>query len=433
MANGAHHSREALCTASILWFFWALSALPLLVLITEFGRFDPEACGNMGWYYARLYSHVFLYPITFGLVSTVFLTLPWVQSVDYLRGCLSNDPKRGIKIVALIVVSILLVTGISGSFGYSYSSYSHPALWSFAPDYMDEKGEDTKKLREKIEEQCDQNNRKKFEKTIEKTTENTIEKTTDSIPERITEKTTEKTTEKITEKITKKLFFLQSLRNQWKNAPLSHTEVFYRIGHLAMTILFCLLFTTGFLFAVDRQMEIEAEMKGQGRFYVWVALFFASFWVLMRATFLFEEQWMYKNPLLEVHKAFLILFVGLFVLLPSLRHLNYKNNGKDNNKKNGEHSWKKLFKTDILIIVGLVDGTIMLLELGNDSPQIGKIFVFMFGTRSSISSYISMFIVIIVFALPFILQHMRKESSEVDENKQGWFKRIIRKFPYCGR
>lgn len=399
MANDAHHSREALCMASILWFFWLLSALPLPVLISEFGHVPLGACENMGWYYARLHSHVFLYPVTFGLVSTVFLTLHWVKSWDHLRKCLSND--LNIKIVALIVVAILLVTGISGSFS------SIPAIWSFAPDYkvldkinVDEKGKDTKKLRKKIEEQYYQNDRKKFEKTIEKT----IEKET-------IEKITEKTTEKITEKI-------QLLRNQWKNAPFSYTEVFYRIGHLAMTILFCLLFTTGFL--VTTSPEAKGSKAKVPETYVWFALFFAFFWVLMRVTFLFEEQSLYgNNPLLELHGAFLILFVGLFVLLPLLRYRNYKKNGKDNNK--GEHCRKKDHDHSIWIVIGFAEGGIAVLEFGGVAQQIGTILVYTFGTGSSIWSYFSMFTVILVFALLFLLllQHLGKESSEVHQNTQG--------------
>ena len=84
--------------------------------------------------YAKLYSHVFLYPVTFGLVSTWFLTRPLIQSVNYLRDlCLSDNPKkRGIayKIVVFIVVFVLLVTGISGFF------YSSPALWLFVPEVL---------------------------------------------------------------------------------------------------------------------------------------------------------------------------------------------------------------------------------------------------------------------------------------------------------
>ena len=403
----------------------------------------------MGWYYARLHSHVFLYPITFGLVSTVFLTKPWIQSVNDLRGFLSNDPKRGIKIVALIVVAILLVTGISGSFGYSYFSYSHPALWSFDPDYMDEKEGIQKKLREEIEEQCKQNNRKKSEKTVEKAKEKeTIEK----ITEKTTEKTTEKATEKTTEKTTEKIPYLQTLRKEWKNAPLSHTEVFYRIGHLAMTILFCLLFTTGFLFAPLPTIEgsdakgIKAkvpehcagflaaspeakESKAKvPELYVWIALFFASFWVLMRATFLFEEQWMYKNPLLEVHGAFLILFVSLFGFLPFLRHQIHKNKPDG---QGGNSAEKGPLRNRIFFVVTLLEGVVVaVLELGSGdvSPQIENILVYTFGTGSSILSYLSMFTVILVFALPFLLQHLRKESSEVDKNTQGCFMRIKKKF-----
>lgn len=83
---------------------------------------------------------------------------------------------------------------------------------------------------------------------------------------------------------------------------------------------------------------------------------------------------------------------------------------------------KKLLETDILIVVGLIEVTIAVLELSNIanvSPRIGTIFIYTFGTRSSISSYLFMFTVILVFALPFLLLHLRKESSQVVQNKQG--------------
>ena len=227
---------------------------------------------------------MFLYPITFGLVSTVFLTKPWIRSVNYLRDlCLSDDQEKrriGFQNVVLIIVTILLVTGISGSFS------SIPAIWSFAPEVLDRtdvyERVTAEKIRTKIMNRCEQIN---LNQRLEAP------------------------------------FLQYSLAGQWKmsDAPLSHTEVFYRIGHLAMTILFCLLFTTGSLFAAP-PAEIERSEAKVLEHYVWIALFFASFWILMRATFLFEEQSLYgENPLLKVYGVFLILFAVLFGLLPFLR------------------------------------------------------------------------------------------------------------------
>ena len=491
MSDDAHHSRAVICTASILWFFWALSALPLLVLLTEFGRFElGEACVNVGWCYARLHSHVFLYPVTFGLVSTLFLTRPWIQSVNYLRDlCLSDNPKkRGIarKIVVLIVVFILLVTGISGSFS------SRPALWSFAPGVLAKEG-NAAELRRVIMNRCDQNSQEESEKTVETTikkitgtaTEKTVEIEARDRPRpepkkitgTTTEKTVEATIEKITETTTEKTLFSEfPLRDQWKmpDATLSHTEVFYRIGHLAMTILFCLLFTTGFLFAaLPNEMEREAKdreakdreakdreakdreakdgeakdreakdgeakdgeakdskakdgeakdskAKEQGR-YVLVALFFASFWMLMRVTFLVEEKSLYKNPLLEVHEAFLFLFVGLFVLVPFLRY---------HRLHQGDQGAGKVEIT--LIAVGLMEGIVAGLEFGGVAPQIGNALVFVFGTKSSILlSYPSMVAVILAFSLPFILQSLGSSSRFRGPPSRVWKRKVqARKHPY---
>ena len=191
-----------------------------------------------------------------------------------------------------------------------------------------------------------------------------------------------------------------------------------------MTILFCLLVTTGFLFAVlpnemGRKVK-DSEAKKQG-YYVLVALFFASFWMLMRVTFLVEEKSLYENPLLEVHVAFLFLFVGLFVLVSLLSYYQ-RHHEEDSDKKGGPD--QKAFEV-IFITIGLMEGIVAGLEFGGVAPQIGNVLVFVFGTKSSILSYLSVFTVIFAFSLPFILQRLGKNKTgdagdqEDEDNDEG--------------
>ena len=70
--------------ASLLWGVWAVSVVPLFALFFEFQCRQLGECGAEWWYYARLYSHFFVYPVTFGLISTALLHRPWLRSAHHL-------------------------------------------------------------------------------------------------------------------------------------------------------------------------------------------------------------------------------------------------------------------------------------------------------------------------------------------------------------
>ena len=70
-----HSNRLSSIAVVALWSLWALSVLPLAVLLGEFGVSLGE-CERAAWYYAKLYGHFFVFPITFGLLAMVFLTTP---------------------------------------------------------------------------------------------------------------------------------------------------------------------------------------------------------------------------------------------------------------------------------------------------------------------------------------------------------------------
>ena len=77
--------RTRIVAALSLWGCWLVSISPVVALFFEFGQGQLEACGAEWWYHAKFYSHFFIYPVTFGLVSTVFLHRPWIRVVHYLH------------------------------------------------------------------------------------------------------------------------------------------------------------------------------------------------------------------------------------------------------------------------------------------------------------------------------------------------------------
>ena len=74
-----------------LWGAWAVAALPFLALFFEFRCGRLGECGQEWWYYARLYSHFFLYPITFGLL--LFLLVVHFPHLLRLAEQWGSDPE----------------------------------------------------------------------------------------------------------------------------------------------------------------------------------------------------------------------------------------------------------------------------------------------------------------------------------------------------
>lgn len=111
----------------LLWGLWTASALPLLVLFIEFGRREMGECGDEWWHYATLYSHFFLYPVSFGLIATCLLHRPWALAVRYVYGL---EGKTRMRTSGLLIASALMVIGFAC---YVEFTRSTPAIWSFEP------------------------------------------------------------------------------------------------------------------------------------------------------------------------------------------------------------------------------------------------------------------------------------------------------------
>ena len=134
--------------ASLLWGSWAMSVVPLFALYVEFQCRQLGGCGAEWWYYARLYSHFFLYPVTFGFISTALLHRPWLRSVHHLRSL--PEDTRIVKVLGLVAMRVgvakIGVITLSALVVVVFSSWveftrSTPALWSFSPDVPSQTGD----------------------------------------------------------------------------------------------------------------------------------------------------------------------------------------------------------------------------------------------------------------------------------------------------
>ena len=322
------------------WILWVLSALPLFVLFIEFGG-DLGACGKEAYYYAKLYSHFFLYPVTFGLISTALLTYPWLWSVEYLY----SHRRARLRNFSIIAVSITLAVVFFAS--YMEFTGSTSTIWAFSPQTN---SADLRTARELIEDRCashsnlDEEEREKFSQALKK---------------------------------------LNS-----ENVQRSWTEISYRIGFVAMTLLFAVLFVTVFVASTSRPEGQDVPF----RLFV-AALFFATFWMLMRITFLIEKfsLYPYKDDSLLTYNYFIFcVFALLYIYLVSTIWTRLRLSEK----------LGSIFQalTLVVAVIGLL--------VSHDSmymKQVPEMLVSLFGTESSFSTYIAVLLLLLIFHFPYII------------------------------
>lgn len=247
-----------------LWLLWILSALPLASLILEFND-DWGKCGPEGHYYAKLYSHFFLYPVTFGFLSTVFLTLPWLRTVRDLWS-LPNGTR--LKVVSFLVASIVIVVGFISCLEFS-GAHNTLAVWAV------EQGATNK---------CDSQEMLAAKKVLKKKCINGDWKTTDEVK--------------------KNFQALGDLRHESK----SITRVFYYFGFVAMTTLFAVLFAVVIIVRSSNRTFPMVSMLVP-------AVILASFWPLIRYGYLKEKIQLYgeeADPLLIFNYFLFAAFVVLY-------------------------------------------------------------------------------------------------------------------------
>ena len=121
---------------AVLWLLWISSVTPLAVLFYEFGGHHANAPACVGAsYYAKLYGHIFVYPATFGFLTTAFLTRPLLHTVRTIN-LLEEKRRYVLASLAAVIVGIVLFA--------SWSEFTEgtPAPWSFKvfaePEIKDE-------------------------------------------------------------------------------------------------------------------------------------------------------------------------------------------------------------------------------------------------------------------------------------------------------
>ena len=386
-----HPSRKTRFLAgSLLWVLWLVSASPFFSLFIEFRGRQLGDCGAEWWYYARFNPNLFLYPITFGLISTILLHRPWIQSIHYLC-CLPKRPR--IKITGVIVVSILLVVGFltyveffseppSGTVescgdadSMKFNRYT-PQFWFFTPANMKEE------FRALLMTRC-----KNASAPL-------------SYPG--------------------KCKLREGLRNLWLDrdhdgcSSLSITKQFYHAGFIAMTTLFALLFVTVFIVIAwnlkNRKVPAGVGSSESGRMAILLmhAFPFAMFWVLMWTTFLIEQGSTYPEAPLLIYNWW-IWSVFAFVYACLVISLWFE--------------LRRYYQARILgvvaVVFGIASGVIGSLDQKWFQEWISDTLVDTFGTRGSLLSYSIVFLFLLVIYFLPVLRFLGDEPKRGDPERPG--------------
>lgn len=415
-----------------LWGVWVVSALPLFALFFEFRCDRLDGCGKEWWYYARFYSHFFLYPITFGLISTALLHRPWIRTVHHLRS-LPESTRTGK--IGLIVVSMLLVVGFISymEFSGSYSSDAFKncrnspteslpefrgavtAPWNIAPEAM-KSSDEGMRVRELLEKRCKgtpdtSNSEGSFDDFPDSSKECEfidLPVGTPSLLQGMLSGLCKSSSTLLTED--EKCEFLRELNALWEdgNGPRSYTEKFYRVGFVTMTTLFAFLFATVFI-TTTRYSKSEKDPKDpetgeleSSMSLLALSLLFATFWVLMRITFLTEQLTIYPETSRVIFDWLIFLvFVALYVHLVTrfwLKSERYK-----------RHLDLALSLASVVIGVMGILGNFLSVE------WIPEVLVDVFGTGGTPETYIAVLLFLFVVHFPHILRLVEKRGSDRDE------------------
>lgn len=356
--------RTRLVARSLLWIPWAVSALPLFVLIYEFRCGELGECGVEWSYYARFYSHFFLYPITFGLISAFFLRHPWARVVHHI--CSIKPELRG-----FIVISVVAVV-----FFISYQEFSRatPAPWDIAPKFMENRDEG-KKVLELFGKRCD----------------------SVSAPHALTDLDDEDKSE-----------FQENLNSLWDGhgEHRSYTSHFYRAGFIGMTFLFAFLGATVAITAIWNLKNKEDSENKRATSLVMFALIFASFWVVMRFTFIMEKMTIYlEDPLRVYNWMIFLLFFSFYVWLFIT-------------------SWPRSGVYDkvlnLLPIIASIPISVMVAMDGSHFVErTSLILVDVFGTGSSPETYITVILFLLVIFFPGFLRTLGGDERSDDPKQPG--------------
>ena len=356
--------RTRLVAASLLWTPWLVSTLPLFVLLYEFRCGELGECGAEWSYYARFYSHFFLYPITFGLISTFFLRHPWARVVHHVCSI-----KPGL--MGFIVISVVAVVSF---ISYQEFSRATPAPWDIAPEFMKNRDEG-KRVLELIGKRCDPV----------------------SEPHALTNLDNEDKRE-----------FQDHLNGLWdgRGEHRSYTSHFYRTGFIGMTFLFAFLGATVAITAIWNLKNKEDSENRRATSLVMFALVFASFWVVMRFTFIMEKMTIYSEDPLRTHNwAIFLVFFSFYVWIFIT-------------------SWHRSGIYDkvlnlLPIIASIPISIILAMDGSHFVERTLLILVDVFGTGSSPETYITVILFLLVIFFPGFLRSLNGDGRPDDPARPG--------------
>lgn len=342
-----------LVAVAFLWLLWALSVLPLVVLCIEFR--DPSTDCVGASYYAKLYGHIFVYPATFGLVATVFLTRPWLHTVRSIRGL--APPRRG-RVVAFLACSIV---GIVSFASWADFTQATPALWSFKAAAEKEIANQTiQKACETLKAAEEQNGAKPQQHRVQE-------------PEA---------------QNAKPLDALEGLSPP--DDARSYTEWVYYIYFIANTTWIALLFGV----VVARTGANDPSQLGE----TVVAMGLATAWVAFRGAFLVEKVELYNDPLRPLNYFILLAFVVLYlhVLRLYIGSLGAK----------GQNVVPMIGHAVVAVLGGLAALVSFLKGVGWLGDGGAELLVRHFGSESSLLVYITMLLLFLVMVAPAVVRRL---------------------------
>ncbi len=367
----------------VLWSLWIGSALQPVALAWEFWGLELQHCGWEAWYYARFYSHIFVYPVTFGLLSTWFLQRPFHEVLDYLR-------ERRILFIVIVFLIFVVVVAVS----YAEFSESTGAIWEFSPQVLKQYPSGTK-AREILSNQC-----WAAETTAEPYSHlSDASASADAYYDYLDQ-----------------FSFSRLLKNlEARGEQQSLTNIAYHIGFVSMAALFMILFVTFFItLALMKDCEKQGPLSRLAN-----ALFFASFWVLMRITFMVEKFTIFK---VEDDRLFIFnFFIFLLFLFALTNLLTALKNKPDTDSHNFD------FKYNSFSILGIMELFLSITGFASqmlETHYMSDILVHLFGTRNDPLTYpfIGLFLLLVFF--PSILRALN--SSYLDKGLKKPFRARIK-------
>ena len=198
----------------------------------------------------------------------------------------------------------------------------------------------------------------------------------------------------------------------------SKTERAYYAGFVALTTLFTFLFMAIIVeitsvsetsenrrIPEDEGNREKKEREGRIRLLL-AALFFASFWVLMRGAFLTEKLEIYpEDPLLELNYLIFLALVALYVHIATTLW-------------RGSKRYEKYLNV-LLSIAGVAVGVVGLFKDSLSADWASDLLVGLFGTGGSHLTYIGVLLFLLVVYFPNILRSLDGDGSSNDPDRSG--------------